>query len=182
MMPRMEHHINARFTVMNKIFSVVLLATSIIAIVVFSGCTSYTPEHQKAQANQSSEIIEAILADGHLEKRVKERISAKATGDLKSLYEMEHPSLRQYLSFLEQQQQESKPKLIDADLEKICHCGLVVDPDGIQTLRCTLLVDVSVEDEGHLEQIRILEMWESVDGEWYHGYTDHHFWENCPNN
>ena len=174
----------------NKKFQVVLLAFSIIATVSIFGCTSHTPKHQKAQANQNSEIIKAILADGNLEKRVKERIYAKAAGDLKSLYEMELPSLRQYLNFeipkkdteLEKQQQESKPKLIDSDVEKICHCGLVVDPNEIQTLRCTLLVNISVEDEGHLERFRIMEMWELVDGEWYHSYTDHHFMENCPNN
>jgi hypothetical protein len=100
------------------------------------------------------------------------------------------PAIRRNITFeewkkkkgLDQTQQQSAQKVVQGELEKICYCGPQMYENGPQTLRCTLLVHVTTKDRGHRKTNRLFQMWESVDGEWYHGYTDHHELEGCPLN
>jgi hypothetical protein len=141
-------------------------------------------------AKTSPDIVDGVFKDGLLAKRVENFYSAVAGSDLKTVYEMQIPAIRRNMTFegwkkdsgLEEPQQESSEILIQGGLEKICFCAPWEYPDGLQTLRCTLLVLVKTEESGgRTEANRLLEMWETENGEWFHGYTDHHEWENCPN-
>jgi hypothetical protein len=142
----------------------------------------------KALAKASPKIVEAILNDGRLGIRVKNRYSAIAENNAKTQYDMVPPAIRRNMTFeewkkyagLDQTQQQSAQKVVQGELEKICYCGPSMYENGSQTLRCTLFVRVTTEDGGHRKPNRLFQMWESVDGEWYHGYTDHHELEDCP--
>lgn len=147
---------------------------------------------EEALAKASPEIIRAILNDGRLGIRVKERCSAVAAKDARKDYEMESPTIRRGLPFEEwkkntiyhnpQQrsgQKVSPLRLVRGELDKICSCG----PFGstVQTFRCALLVRATAEDsKGKRKPIRFLEMWESVDGEWYFGIEDPLGLQECP--
>jgi hypothetical protein len=123
-----------------------------------------------------------------LKKRINELRDAQGAGDFKKWYEMTTPSIRNDLSFEEFKRewgadvpQEADFKIVSDGLHKICTCGDWKYEDGRKTLRCSLLVSISIaDDNGRQLTHRLLEMWEYIVDEWYWGYTDHHEWENCP--
>jgi hypothetical protein len=144
---------------------------------------------EAALAKVSPEIVKWVSNDGRLGVRVKNLYTAIASKDLTTRYQMESVAIRHRMTFdgwkkdsgSDKPQRPSTEKIVQGELEKVCDCNPWEYDDGQQTLRCRILVLMTTEDsEGHRNTNRLLEMWESVDGEWYHGITDHHEWEDCP--
>jgi hypothetical protein len=123
-----------------------------------------------------------------LKKRINELRDAQRAHDLMKWYGMTIPAIRKNMSFEEFKRdwgvdvpQEADLKIANDGLHKICACGVWEYEDGRNTLRCSLLVNISIaDDNGQQLTHRLLEVWEYVMDEWYWGYTDHHEWENCP--
>jgi hypothetical protein len=136
-------------------------------------------------------IVKEIMNDESLKTRVNNLYYAIAKNDYKIQYEMQIPAIRGNRTFeawkkdwgLDNPKEELTTKITEGRLEQVCYCLPWQYHDGMQTLRCSLLVSFETKDsEGHPKSYRVLEMWESLNGEWYHGYTDHHEMDNCPKN
>jgi hypothetical protein len=143
-----------------------------------------------ALAKVKPEMVKWVSGDDRLRIRVKELHSAMSENDSRTQYKMLSPPVGRKMTFeawkkdlgLDVPKQIPTGKgMVRADLEKVCSCRPWVYGDQQETFRCTILVRVATESiEGDGKPHRLLEMWEYVDGEWYHGYTDHHRWEDCP--
>ena len=127
--------------------------------------------------------------EDRLKSRVKDSYAATRIGDYKTRYEMINPHIRKKMAFeafkkdmgVDRPQQKDEPKIVQGELEKICYCGDWAYESGPHTLRCVFILRMTMEEAGGNQKVfRVLEMWEHLDGEWYHGYTDHHELEDCP--
>ena len=134
-------------------------------------------------------ITQQVMQDDNLKIRVTNLYSAIAKNDYKTQYEMQIPAIRDNMTFeawkkdlgLDNPKEQLTNNIVEGQLEQVCYCTPWQYHNGMQTLRCSLLVSFVTEDsEGRPKSYRVLEMWESFNGEWYHGYTDHHEMEYCP--
>jgi hypothetical protein len=150
---------------------------------------TFEVETSEALTRANPDIIKVILNDGGLGTRVKELYSAIAAKDEKKRYEMETPPIRETMSFDEWKRdtgpdnlrQQTARKFVQGELDKICSCSPWAYESGPRTFRCVVVVRGTTEDnKGRRKSNRFLEMWESVDGEWYYGMGDPRGLEDCP--
>jgi hypothetical protein len=130
----------------------------VISIIIFPilfscGSTQHTPDEARLRLR---------FQDFHI---------AMGSGDAKTFYEMTTPSFRteKWLEDIKKGMEKDKKSprpARRAGLEKICSCRAVSDKMG-KSVRCVLLVSFTEDKPGSL-QVRVLEIWEYIDREWYY--------------
>ena len=137
-------------------------------------------------------IKKQVMQDDNLKIRVKNLYSAIAKNDYKTWYEIESPNAmrdnmtleawKKYMGLDNSEKQLTNPlNIVEGQLEQVCSCTPMKYMNGMNTLMCSLLVNlVTEESEGHPKSYRVLAEWELFNGEWYHHFTDSAEVEYCP--
>jgi hypothetical protein len=100
-----------------------------------------------------------------------------AQNDFQSIYQLESPRIRSHMSIadwkreyhLDEPQDAKSIKVLSGKLVSMCRCTEYERPDYPRVLRCPFVAEVTMSRGKSTLHERILEMWERVDGEWYHG-------------
>ncbi len=109
--------------------------------------------------------------EARLRLRFQDVHTAMWSGDAKTFYEMTTPRFRseKWLEDIKKDMEKGKKSPQPArrvSLEQICSCRSHSDKMG-KSVRCVLLVSFT-EDKPGGSQLRLLEIWEYIDREWYY--------------
>ncbi len=149
----------------NKLYKSMLMISIIIIPILFS-CAS-------AQNTPDEVRLRLRFKDFHI---------AWWSGDVKAYYELTTPRFRTEKQLedikkgMEKDKKSHRPAR-QAGIERICSCKTHFDKMG-KSVRCLLLASFT-EDKPEGSQVRILEIWEYIDREWYYmGYPGEG--DRCP--
>lgn len=121
--------------------------------------------------------------EARLRARLTEFHNALGANDIERRYAMSAPAIREKMTFegfkrdvrWDESAARGKRSRMSASLDRACSCM------PVQALRCVLIVDVTVEEEGgNIKKERPLEMWEYDGSEWYWGTIGAESRGRCP--
>ncbi len=133
---------------------------------------------------------EAVPEYPRLRARVEAFHAAMASGDDETAYGIYSPFMRALLPLDEFKQRHESYRQRTGPVQMIvhavtpCYCGEVPYPPELaptgKALRCVLLIDCSIVENGTEKRSRYLMAWDHTDGEWYYGIPHPEESEECP--
>jgi hypothetical protein len=138
----------------------------LLSLVLMTACST-TPKKESFGATDTHRLA----------ARVQSYWAKWAQNDFQSVYQLESPRIRSLTSFedwkrdyhLDEPQDAEFIRVLGGKIVRMCRCIEYERPDYPRVLRCPFVAEVSMSRGKSTLHERILEMWEYVDGEWYHG-------------
>jgi hypothetical protein len=131
----------------------------------------------------AGEAVVSLPDEARLRARIVEFHGALGANDISKRYAMATPAIRGKMTFEEfkkdlrwdENTSRRKKTRISAALARVCSCVQV------KAIRCVLIVDATVEEDGgKVIREKPLEMWEHDGGEWYWGTIGAESRGRCP--